>query len=58
MELESVIVRDAEILGGVPCFRGARVPVGSLIDYLGAGDPLDEFWTTFPRSATRPRLLR
>ena len=48
MERESVIVRDAEILGGVPCFRGTRVPVDSLIDYLEAGDTLDEFLDNFP----------
>ena len=44
MELESVIVRDAEIMGGVPCFRGTRAPV----DSLEAGDTLDEFLDNFP----------
>ena len=48
MELDSVIVSDSEILGGVPCFRGTRVPVDSLIDYLEAGDTLDEFLDNFP----------
>lgn len=48
----SVIVTDPEILGGIPCFRGTRVPVDSLIDYLEAGDPLDEFLNNFP-SVTR-----
>ncbi len=48
MELESVIVRDTEIPGGVPCFRGTRVPVISLIDYLEAGDTLTEFVDNFP----------
>jgi len=48
MEPDSVIVRDAEILGGVPCFRGTRVPVDSLIDYLEAGDTLNEFLDNFP----------
>jgi uncharacterized protein (DUF433 family) len=45
---ESVIVSDPEILGGTPCFRGTRVPVDSLIDYLEAGDNLDEFLDNFP----------
>ena len=49
---ESVIVTDPEILGGTPCFRGTRVPVDSLIDYLEAGDTLDEFLDNFP-SVTR-----
>ena len=48
MARESVIVSDPEILGGTPCFRGTRVPVDSLIDYLEAGDTLDEFLNNFP----------
>jgi uncharacterized protein (DUF433 family) len=48
MPHESVIASDPEILGGAPCFRGTRVPVDSLIDYLEAGDSLDEFLDNFP----------
>ena len=48
MERESVIVSDPEIRGGTPCFRGTRVPVDSLIDYLEAGHTLDEFPDNFP----------
>jgi uncharacterized protein (DUF433 family) len=48
MPHQSVIVSDPEILGGTPCFRGTRVPVDSLIDYLEAGDSLDEFLENFP----------
>ena len=48
MPHESVFVSDPEILGGTPCFRGTRVPVDSLIDYLEAGDSLDEFLDNFP----------
>ena len=48
MPHQSVIVSDPEILGGTPCFRGTRVPVDSLIDYLEAGDSLDEFLDNFP----------
>jgi uncharacterized protein (DUF433 family) len=48
MKRESVIVRDPEILGGTACFRGTRVPVDSLLDYLEAGDSLDEFLDNFP----------
>jgi uncharacterized protein (DUF433 family) len=43
-----VIVRDPEILGGIPCFRGTRVPFQNLLDYLEAGDTLDEFLEQFP----------
>jgi uncharacterized protein (DUF433 family) len=48
MQRNSVIASDPEILGGTPCFRGTRVPVDSLIDYLEAGDSLDEFLDNFP----------
>ena len=48
MDKVSVIVSDPEILGGTPCFRGTRVPIDSLIDYLEAGDTLDEFLDNFP----------
>jgi uncharacterized protein (DUF433 family) len=44
----SVIVRDPEILGGIPCFRGTRVPFQNLLDYLEAGDTLDKFLEEFP----------
>lgn len=39
---------DPEILGGVPVFVGTRVPVENLIDYLSAGDSLDDFLRSFP----------
>jgi uncharacterized protein (DUF433 family) len=45
---DAVIVRDPEILGGIPCFRGTRVPFQNLLDYLEAGDTLDEFLEQFP----------
>jgi uncharacterized protein (DUF433 family) len=44
----SVIVSDPDILGGTPVFRGTRVPADSLIDYLEAGDSLEEFLDNFP----------
>lgn len=43
-----VVVRDPDILGGTPVFYGSRVPVQNLIDYLAAGDDLDEFLADFP----------
>ena len=33
---------------GTPVFVGTRVPVQTLLDYLAAGDPLDEFLEDFP----------
>jgi uncharacterized protein (DUF433 family) len=48
---DSVIERDPTILGGVPVFKGTRVPVRNLIDYLEAGDPLETFLDHFPTVA-------
>jgi uncharacterized protein (DUF433 family) len=46
--LSLVIHSDTDILGGTPVFVGTRVPVKTLLDYLAAGDPLDEFLDHFP----------
>jgi len=44
----SAIVRDPEIMSGTPCFRGTRVPLQNLFDYIEGGDSLDEFLEGFP----------
>lgn len=44
----AVIHSDPEILGGTPVFIGTRVPVRNLLDYLEAGDSLNEFLDDFP----------
>jgi uncharacterized protein (DUF433 family) len=43
-----VIHSDPDILGGTPVFVGTRVPFQTLLDYLEAGDSLDEFLDDFP----------
>ncbi len=43
-----LITSSPERLGGTPVFAGTRVPVQTLLDYLEAGDPLDEFLADFP----------
>src|SRR5512138_2275753 len=45
---KSVVHSDPKILGGTPVFVGTRVPVKNLIDYLEAGDSLDDFLKSFP----------
>ncbi len=45
---QSVIIQDPEILSGAPVFRGTRVPFQTLLDYLEAGDTLDEFLEQYP----------
>ena len=42
------IVKDPNILGGEPVFRGTRVPFKALIDYLEGGDTLDQFLEQYP----------
>jgi uncharacterized protein (DUF433 family) len=45
---DEVIVKDLDILGGTPVFRGTRVPFQALLDYLEGGETLDEFIDDFP----------
>lgn len=45
---DSVIHSDPEIVSGTPVFKGTRVMVKNLFDYLAAGDNLDEFLCGFP----------
>ena len=40
--------RDPEVLGGTPVFRGTRVPVRTLIEYLEGSQTVDEFVDDFP----------
>ncbi|HAK76558.1 uncharacterized protein (DUF433 family) [Runella defluvii] len=47
MTLEEAIVSDPEILGGTPVFRGTRVPVKNLFDYLHHGDSYHAFLSDF-----------
>jgi len=55
--VSNVIVRDPEILGGAPVFRGTRVPLQALFDYLEGGDTLEEFLEGYP-SVSREMALR
>ena len=48
MTTGNVVTRDKDILGGKPVFAGTRVPIQTLIDYLKAGDRLDDFLDDFP----------
>jgi len=42
------ITRDPEIMQGTPVFRGTRVPVKTLFDYLEGGENLEGFLEGFP----------
>lgn len=53
---QSVVSRNVEVLGGTACFSGTRVPVQTLLDYLEAGDSIDEFLEGFP-SVSRAQVI-
>jgi uncharacterized protein (DUF433 family) len=42
------ISRDPEVMSGVPCFRGTRVPLQNLFDYLEGTSSLEDFLEDFP----------
>ena len=45
---DPLITTSADRLSGTPVFAGTRVPVQTLVDYLEAGDSLNDFLTDFP----------
>ncbi len=48
MKSDDLITVDADILGGTPVFKGTRVPVKTLFDYLENNYSLDQFLECFP----------
>lgn len=56
MIVDQVITSDPEVQGGAVVFAGTRVPLKNLIDYLEAGDSLEEFLDDFP-SVTREQAV-
>jgi len=48
MKRKAIVAVDPEIMSGTPCFAGTRVPARTLIDYVEAGDSLDDFLEDFP----------
>lgn len=46
--IHSVVSISPDVMSGAPVFRGTRVPVKNLLDYLAAGDSLNEFLEQFP----------
>ena len=53
---DAVIIKDQEILGGTPVFRGTRVPFQAMLDYLEGGQTLEEFLDDFP-TVTREAVI-
>ena len=53
----AVICRRSDVMGGTPVFCETRVPVQTLLDYLEAGESIDEFLAGFP-SVTREQAIQ
>ena len=51
-----VISCNPDVMGGTPVFFGTRVPVQTLLDYLEAGDSIDDFLAGFP-SVNREQVI-
>ncbi len=43
-----IISCSPDLMGGTPVFAGTRVPIQTLLDYLEAGENIDEFLEGFP----------
>jgi uncharacterized protein (DUF433 family) len=45
---DDYISRDPEVMSGALCFKGTRVPVQNLFDYLEGSSSLEDFLEDFP----------
>lgn len=53
---KDVISTSQDILSGTPVFKGTRVPIKNLFDYIETGETLEEFLIAFP-SVTRDQAI-
>ena len=51
-----VISRSPDVMGGTPVFMDTRVPVQTLLDYLEAGESINDFLAGFP-SVSREQVV-
>ncbi|NJK51762.1 MAG: DUF433 domain-containing protein [Leptolyngbyaceae cyanobacterium SU_3_3] len=52
----SIISASPDVMGGTPVFAGTRVPVQTLLDYLKAGESIEDFLDGFP-TVTREQVI-
>jgi uncharacterized protein (DUF433 family) len=55
--LDEAVWVSPQRMSGTPCFRGTRVPVQSLIDFLEGGETIDQFLVLYP-AITRQQVLK
>ena len=48
MNQSAIITASPDVMSGTPVFTGTRVPVQTLLDYLKAGESIDNFLEGFP----------
>ena len=53
---QPIVSCDPNVMGGTAVFLGTRVPVQTLLDYLEAGETIDDFLEGFP-SVTREQVI-
>jgi uncharacterized protein (DUF433 family) len=53
---QPIVSCSPEVMGGTAVFYGTRVPVQTLLDYLEAGETIDDFLEGFP-SVTREQII-
>ena len=53
---QPVISCSPDVMGGAAVFSGTRVPVQTLLDYLEAGESIDDFLAGFP-SVSREQVI-
>ena len=51
-----MITASPDVMSGAPVFPGTRVPIQTLLEYLEAGDSIDEFLAGFP-SVSRSQVV-
>ena len=54
--LREIVWVDPDRLGGMPCFRGTRVPIQTLIDHIEGNSTLEEFLAGFPSVSVKRRF--
>jgi uncharacterized protein (DUF433 family) len=53
---QPVVSRRPDVMGGTAVFAGTRVPVQTLLEYIEAGDTIDDFLAGFP-TVTRAQVI-
>jgi uncharacterized protein (DUF433 family) len=52
----AIVTSSGDVMGGTAVFAGTRVPIETLVDYLKAGESIDEFLKGFP-TVTREQVV-